>query len=269
MQGGGMGEVIASNHPGWKVGDLAESMAFGWQEHAVLSPDLPGTSGTNRVPEGVPPQATLSWLGMPGITAFIGLTEIGRPLPGETVVISAASGAVGQVAIQIARLMGARVIAIAGTDDKLAYCRSIGAAVGINHRTTNDMAAAIAEAAPNGVDVFFDNTGGAIHDAVLANLATNARVIICGRISTVDAGPGGDIGTRASSRLIVTRARIQGLIVFDWWHKRPEALKFLSQWHRDGHLRFREDILDGFERMPEAFVRMMSGRNNGKQLVKV
>jgi len=269
MQGGGVGEVVATNHPAWKVGDLAESMTAGWQEYSVLTPDLPGSMATNKVPEGVAEQATLSWLGMPGLTAYIGLTEIGRPVPGETMLISAASGAVGQLAGQFAMLMGARVVGIAGSDDKLDYCRSLGFAGGINHRTCGDLAGAIAEACPNGVDVFFDNTGGPIHDAALANLAEFARVIVCGRIAVVDQPADRDIGLRASSRLIVTRARIQGLIVFDWWHKRQRAMRHIAQWHRDGGFSFREDILDGFERVPEAFVRMMSGQNKGKQLVRL
>lgn len=269
MHGGGVGEVIASNHPNWKVGDLAESMGMNWQEYAVLTPDLPAAAATNRVPSGVPPQATLSWLGMPGLTAFIGLTEIGQPVPGDTLVVSAASGAVGQLVGQIAKLMGARVIGIAGSDDKLDYCRSIGFDAGINYKTCPDMRAAIAELAPRGVDVFFDNTGGPIHDAVLANLATNARVVICGRIAVVNQKPEEDIGLRSSARLIVTRARVQGLVVFDWWHRRDAAFARMAQWHSDGHIKFREDILDGFENAPRAFVRMMAGENQGKQLVRV
>ncbi len=269
MQGGGVGEVIASRHPAWKPGDLAESMSMGWREHAALSPDLPGSAGTNRVPDGVPPQAALSWLGMPGVTAFVGLTEIARPLPGETVLVSAASGAVGQLVGQIALAMGARVVAIAGSDAKLDWCRQLGFDPGINHRTAGDMTAAIAAACPDGVDVFWDNTGGPIHDAALMNLATHARVVICGRVATVDTAPGADIGLRASARLIVTRARIQGLIVFDWWHMRDKALSALMRWRDAGHIRFREDVLDGFERVPEAFMRMMAGRNEGKQLVRL
>ena len=120
-----------------------------------------------------------------------------------------------------------------------------------------------------GVNVFFDNTGGPIHDAVLANLATHARVIICGRIAVVDKKPEEDIGLRSSARLIVTRSTVQGLVVFDWWHRREEAFRYLAAWHREGHMKFREDVLDGFERVPEAFVRMMAGRNNGKQLVRL
>lgn len=269
MHGGGVAEVVVSNHPDWKPGDLVESMNVNWQEHAVLTPDLPGSEKANRVPAGVPEQATLSWLGMPGLTAYIGLTEIGRPKPGETVVISAASGAVGQIAGQIARLMGARVVAIAGDEEKLAHCRSLGFDAGINYRTATDLNAAVAAACPEGVDVFFDNTGGPIHDAVLANLAVRARVIICGRIAVVDKAPNEDIGLRASARLIVTRARVEGLVVFDWWHRRDEAFRHLTRWHREGHLKFREDILDGFERVPEAFVRMMNGKNHGKQLVRL
>ena len=264
MHGGGVGEVVASNHPDWKVGDIAESMNMNWQEYAVLS-----TEHVNRVPKEVPAQASLSWLGMPGLTAFIGLTEIGRPLPGDTVVISAASGAVGQVAGQIATLMGARAIAIAGDDEKIEHCRSIGFADGINYKKEPDLTAAVARVCPDGVDVFFDNTGGPIHDAVLANLAVRARVIICGRIAVIDKAPSEDIGLRSSARLIVTRATVQGLVIFDWWHRRPDALKHLAAWHREGKIQFKEDVLDGFERVPEAFLRMMSGQNQDKQLVKL
>ena len=268
MQGGGVGEVIASNHPAWKPGDLAEAMGMGWQDYAVLTPDLPGAARVNRVPEGVPVQATLSWLGMPGLTAWVGLTEIGQPRPGQTVVVSAASGAVGQVAGQIAAAMGARVVAIAGSDAKLAHCRTLGYAAGVSHRSPT-LADDLRAACPEGVDVFFDNTGGPIHDAVMAQLATHARVIICGRIAVVDKAPDQDIGLRASARLIVTRARVQGLVVFDWWHRRETALAELARLWRDGRLQFREDVLDGLERAPEAFVQMMQGRNFGKQLVRL
>lgn len=268
MHGGGVGEVVASAHPDWKEGDLAESMSVGWQEYAALSPDKGGVGGVNRVPQGVPEQATLSWLGMPGITAYIGLTEIGRPLPGETVVVSAASGAVGQVAGQIAALMGAHPVAIAGSEAKIAHCRNLGYRGAINHRA-GDLDAALRRECPDGVDVFFDNTGGPIHDAVLMQLNTRARVIACGRIAVADQAPSDDIGLRASARMIVTRARVEGLLVFDWWHRRDEALNRLAAWHREGKLEFQEDILDGFDRMPEAFLRMMSGANHGKQLVRL
>lgn len=270
MQGGGVGEVVASNHPDWKPGDIAEAMTVGWQEYAVLSPDLPGAAKVNKVDAALAPvQANLSWLGMPGLTAYIGLFEIGKPKPGDTLVVSAASGAVGQLVGQIGKLCGARVIGIAGSDEKLAWCRSVGFDETINYKTTKDMTAAIAALAPAGVDVFFDNTGGPIHDAVLRNLAVAARVVICGRIALANDFEQEDIGLRSSSRLIVTRALVQGLVVFDWWHRRAEAMARLSAWHRDGKLQTKEDVLDGFERVPEAFLRMMSGANFGKQLVRL
>jgi NADPH-dependent curcumin reductase CurA len=268
MQGGGVAEVIASRHADWKPGDLIETMGMGWQEYAVIDPDRPGPDRANRVPQDVPPQAALGWLGMPGLTAWVGLTEIGHPRPGETLVVSAASGAVGQVVIQLARAMGARVVAIAGAPAKLAHCRALGAEVALDHRDPS-FPEALATACPAGVDVFFDNTGGPIHDAVLARLATHARVIVCGRIAVVDKAADQDIGLRASARLIVTRARVQGLVVFDWWHRRDAAMTRLAQLWRDGRLTFREDVLDGFERLPEAFCRMMSGENFGKQLVRL
>ena len=270
MQGGGVGEVVISNHPDWKPGDIAEAMGFGWQEYAVLSPDLPGAAKVNKVDADLaPPQANLSWLGMPGLTAYIGLFEIGKPKPGDTLVVSAGSGAVGQLVGQIGKLCGARVIGIAGSDEKLAWCRSVGFDETINYKTTNDMAGAIAAVAPAGVDVFFDNTGGPIHDAVLRNLAVGARVAICGRIALANDFEQEDLGLRASSRLIVTRALVQGFIAFDWWHRRAEAMTRLAAWNRDGKLQTKEDVLIGFERAPEAFLRMMSGRNFGKQLVRL
>ncbi|ETR76931.1 NADP-dependent oxidoreductase [Afipia sp. P52-10] len=270
MQGGGVGEVVASNHPAWKIGDIAESMDVGWQEWAVLTPDLPGASRVNKVDPGIaPPQASLSWLGMTGLTAYIGLLEIGRPRPGDTVVVSAASGAVGQLVGQIAKLAGARVVGIAGSDEKLAWCRTIGFDATINYKTADDPTSAIAAACPNGVNVFFDNTGGPIHDAVLKNLAVAARVVICGRIALADTFDQEDIGLRASSRLIVTRAMIQGLVVFDWWHRRDEALARLAAWHKSGAIQTKEDVLEGFERVPQAFLRMMAGQNFGKQLVRL
>jgi hypothetical protein len=270
MQGGGLGEVLVSNHPDWKPGDLAEAMGFGWQEYVVLTPDLPGSAKANKVRSDLaPPQAALSWLGMPGLTAYVGMFEIGRPKPGDTLLVSAASGAVGQIVGQIGKLSGARVIGIAGSDEKLAWCRSVGFDETINYKTVNDLAGTLAAIAPGGIDVFFDNTGGPIHDAALRNLATAARVVICGRIALANDFGQDDIGLRASSRLIVTRAMLQGLVVFDWWHKRDEAFARLARWHRDGRLQTKEDVIDGFERVPEAFLRMMSGRNFGKQLVRL
>jgi NADPH-dependent curcumin reductase CurA len=270
MQGGGVGEVVASLHPEWKPGDIAGSMAFGWQEWSVLTPERPGPAGVDRIdPNLAPIESSLSWLGMPGLTAYFGLIEVARMRPGDTVVVSAASGAVGQLVGQIAKLSGCRAVAIAGGDDKLAWCREIGFDEAINYKTAPDLTAAVKAACPNGVDVFFDNTGGPIHDAAMRNLGIGARVVICGRIALADRFGKPDIGERFMGHLIVTRASIHGLLVFDWWHRRDEALKRLAAWGHEGKIRFKEDVLDGIERMPEAFLRLLDGRNFGKQLVRL
>ena len=270
MQGGGVGEVVASNHPKWKAGDIAESMSFGWQEWSVLTPDVSGPAGVNRIdPNLAPIESSLSWLGMPGITAYFGLLELGRPRPGDTVVVSAASGAVGQLVGQIAKLAGCRAVAIARNDDKLKWCQELGFDVGINYKKATDLTQAVKEASCGGVDVFFDNTAGAIHDAVMKNLRTGARVVICGRVALAGQFGKPDIGERFMGQLIVTRASIHGFLAFDWWHRREEALQRLSEWQRAGKIRFKEDVLDGIERMPEAFLRLLSGKNFGKQIIRI
>ncbi|MFZ1896086.1 MAG: NADP-dependent oxidoreductase [Rhodoplanes sp.] len=270
MRGRGVGEVIVSHHPEWRPGDFAETMGFGWQEWAVLSPGRSGPEGVNRIDPGLAPiESSLSWLGMPGLTAYFGLIEVGRPRPGDTVAVSAASGAVGQLVGQIAKIAGCRAVAIAGSEEKLAWCRDLGFDAGLNHRTERDLAAAVKAACPNGVDVFFDNTAGPIHDSVMANLAAGARVVICGRIARASRFDEPDIGERFLADLIVKRAVVSGFLVLDWWHRRDEALARLAAWRRDGRLRYREDVIDGIERMPEAFLRLLSGENFGKQLVRV
>jgi NADPH-dependent curcumin reductase CurA len=270
MQGGAVGEVIASNHPAWKPGDIAEGLDVGWQQYAVLTPDLPGHAKVNKVDtEDAPAQAALSWLGMPGLTAYFAMLDVARPRPGDVVVVSAAAGAVGQIAGQIAKLAGCTVIGIAGSDAKLDWCRTIGFDATINYRTTPDLTAAIARCCPAGVNVFFDGTGGAVHDAVMKNLALNARVAIVGRVAVANQSADDDIGLRASSRLIATRATVQGFVVFDWWHRRDEALRRLKAWNKAGSLAFKEDIAKGFDNVPHAFMRMMRGDNLGKQLVEI
>ena len=270
MQGGGVGEVVASNHPAWKPGDIAESMSFGWQEWSVLTPDIFGPAGVNKIdPKLAPIESSLSWLGMPGITAYCGLLDVGRPRPGETVVVSAASGAVGQLVGQIAKLAGCRAIGIAGDDKKLQWCRELGFDAVINYKTTSDLAAAVKEACPQGVDVFFDNTAGPIHDAVMKNLSIGARVVICGRVALAGKFGEPDIGERFMGHLIVTRATVSGFLVFDWWHKRDQALQRLAAWQKAEKIRFKEDVLHGIEQMPEAFLRLLHGKNFGKQIVKI
>ena len=184
-------------------------------------------------------------------------------------VVSAASGAVGQLVGQIAKLAGSRAVAIAGSDDKLNWCREIGFEGAINYKKAVDLTAAVKEACPARVDIYFDNTAGPIHDAVMRNLNIGARVVICGRVALADQFGKPDLGERFNGQLIVTRATMHGFLVFDWWHRRNEALQRLASWHRAGQIRFKEDVLDGIERMPEGFLRLLQGKNFGKQIMRI
>jgi NADPH:quinone reductase len=267
MLGEGVGEVVESRHPDWRAGDMVASTGIGWQEYAVLTPDAAGGPGVDRVDPGAEPQAALSWLGMPGITAYFAMLEVARPRPGDTAVVSAAGGAVGQVAGQIAKLAGARVVGVAGSDEKLGWCRTIGFDETVNYRSASDLAAEIARLCPRGVHAFFDGTGGPVHDAVMKNLAVGARVAVVGRVAVAGQGGRDDFGLRSSSLLIDTRATVQGFVVYDWWQRRDEALQRLKEWRAAGQLAFREDVEEGIEKVPHAFLRMMRGQNLGKQLV--
>jgi NADPH-dependent curcumin reductase CurA len=270
MLGGGVGEVIESRHADWRVGDVAEGLGFGWQEYAVVTPDLPGPAKVNKIDTSIAPiQSALSWYGMPGLTAYFAMLEVARPQPGDAVVVSAAAGGVGQIAGQIAKFAGARVVGIAGSEAKLDWCRTIGFHETVNYRVEANLAKAVARSCPEGVNVFFDGTGGAVHDAVMANLALHSRVAIVGKIAVANKAADQDVGLRASAKLIGTRAQMQGFVVYDWWHRRDEALRRLAGWHKSGALKFREDVARGFESLPGAFSRMMRGENLGKQLVEL
>ena len=265
MTGGGVGEVLESHHPGFAPGDIVESFTFGWQEYAVL-----GAAAVRKVdPDLGPVHSALSYLGMPGLTAYFAILETGRAGPGDTVLISAAAGAVGQVAGQLAKLAGCRAIAVAGSDAKLAWCREIGYDAAINHRSANDLAAAVAEACPGGVDVFLDNTAGPIHDAVMQNLASRARVVVCGQVALADRFEQPDIGPRFLRQIMIARATVQGFLVLDHADRFELARHRLAGWAKSGRLRHREDVLDGIEQMPRAFLRLLRGENFGKQLVRL
>ena len=265
MCGGGVGEVVRSNLPGFAAGEIVESFGFGWQDFAVLP-----EAGTRKVdPTLGPLQSNLSYLGLPGLTAYFALLDVGQPRPGDTVLISAASGAVGQVAGQIAKLAGCRAVAVASSDDKLAWCQDLGYDAGVNYRTSGDLAAAIGEACPDGVNVFFDNTAGPIHDAVMQHLASRARVIVCGTVALADRFGQPDVGPRFLRQIMIARARVQGFLLFDYADRFEEARARLAAWAASGRLVHREDILDGLERMPEAFLRLLTSRNFGKQMVRV
>jgi NADPH-dependent curcumin reductase len=209
---------------------------------------------------------------MPGATAYFALDTIGKPKSGETVLISAAAGAVGQAAGQIAKLKGCRVLATAGAADKLDYVtRELGFDVGINYKNKDAAAlsAELTQAAPNGIDVFFDNVGGVLHDAVMMNLALNARTIICGAISAYDRLGQSDTGPRSNRQLLVKRALVQGFLVSDHRARWGEFRAQMSDWLTVGQIKYREDIIDGIEAAPRAFIGLLAGANRGKLLVRV
>ncbi len=265
MTGGGVGEVLRSNDPRFRPGDIVESFHFGWQEYPVLK----GSDARKVDPSLGPIHSALSYLGLPGLTAYFTLLHHAPVRAGDTVVISAAAGAVGQVAGQVAKIAGCRAVAIASSDEKLAWCRELGYDAGINYRTTNDLAASVAEACPGGVDVFLDNTAGPIHDAVMQNLALKARVIVCGTVALADRVGKPDIGPRFLRQVLVARARVEGFLLFDYADRYEEGRCRLAAWAREGRIRYREDVLDGIERMPRAFLRLLRSENLGKQLVRL
>jgi NADPH-dependent curcumin reductase CurA len=269
MQGGGVGEVVASNHPDWKTGDIAESMSFGWQEWSVLTPDIFGPAGVNKIDPELP-RLKVRFLGSvcPDHCIFWasrgGTPEARRNGRGFSCIGS------GRPACRRNRQTSRMSwVAIAGDDNKLQWCREIGFDAAINYKKATDLTAAVKEACPEGVDVFFDNTAGPIHDAVMKNLSIGARVVIYGRVALAGQFGKPNIGERFMSHLIVTGASIHGFMVFDWWHRRGEALKRLASWQRAGKIRFKEDVLGGIERMPEAFLRLLQGKNFGKQIVQI
>ena len=266
MLGGAIGEVVHSNIPAYKPGDFVVSdQVFGWQDFAVLSPSV-----VRRIDTDVAPlPCWLDFMGLNGLTAYIGLVDAGQMKPGDTVLISAAAGSVGQIAGQIAKLAGCRAIAVTSSEEKIARCRELGYDAGINYRTEPDLAAAVARVCPDGVDVFFDNTSGPIHDAVLQNLATHSRIILCGTVSLADTFGQPDIGPRFMRQILVARARIQGFLVLDYQHRYQEARTRLANWHRTGDLQFQYDIAYGLENTPNAFLRVLTSKNLGKQLVRV
>jgi NADPH:quinone reductase len=263
MAGQTVGEVVESRDARFAPGEVVLG-AFGWQEFGVA----PARSLRRVDPDVAPISTALHVLGMTGLTAYFGLFDVGRPVPGDTVVVSAASGAVGQVVGQLARLAGCRTIGIAGSADKVDDLVSLYRYdVAINYRQ-DDVSEALKRVRGGGVDVYFDNVGGDISAAVYRQLATRARVVISGQISEYnDTSPHG--GPKSLRFLIISRARMQGFLVTDYAHLYEPALGRLARWVRDGEIRYREDVVDGIERAPRAFIGLLRGENRGKLLVKI
>jgi hypothetical protein len=264
MEGGTVGEVVRSNHPGFAEGDVVEGR-LGWQEYAVSA-----GKGVRKIDPTLAPISTaLGVLGMPGLTAYFGLLEVGQPKPGETVVVSAASGAVGGLVGQIAKLRGCRAVGLAGSDAKVTYItRELGYDAGINYRTAPDLDAALQAACPNGIDVYFDNVGGRITQAVSRHVNTFARFAICGLISQYNLTEP-ELAPRNERFVLTSRVRIQGFIVFDFAARYKEGLAQLGAWVREGTLKYREDVVDGLESAPGALIGLLQGKNFGKMLVRV
>lgn len=259
------GAVVESRHPDFRPGQLVTGM-FGWQEWAVARPGT--ASHPTPVPPGASLETALSMLGLTGITAYFGLLEVGRPQPGETVVVSGAAGATGSAVGQIAKIKGCRAIGIAGGPEK---CRVLTGELGfdaaIDYRA-EDVAARLATLCPKGVDLYFDNVGGEILDAALARLALRGRVVLCGAISRYgDDAPAP--GPRNYLNLLLRRGRMEGFIVLDYLPRAPEAVAALAGWMREGKLKDRVDVEEGFERAPAALARLFTGENRGKQLVRI
>jgi len=264
VHSGVVAKVLESKNEKFKVGDYVSGM-LNWSTQQVSDGE-----GLNKVnPEKAPLSTYLGVLGMTGLTAYLGLNEIGKPKAGETIVVSGAAGAVGSVVGQIAKILGLRVIGIAGTDEKIEMLKSkFGFDEGINYNTTKDMKSAIAEAAPNGVDVYFDNVGGPISDAVLFSINQFARIIICGAISVYNET---ELPTSLSVQpfLVKNSALMQGFIVSNYAEKFPEAIQKLAGWLNEGKLTYTETIVDGFDNIPQAFIDLFEGKNKGKMIVKI
>ncbi len=268
MIGGTVGEVVESRHPGYAPGDKVVGMG-GWQQYAVVDAAQPGALRKVDTTH-IPLAAYLGAVGMPGVTAWVGLTQIIVPKEGETVVVSAASGAVGSAVGQLAKARGCRVVGIAGGPDKCAYTTDeLGFDACLDYKALGhgkELSLALKAAAPNGVDGYFENVGGAILDVVMARMNAFGRIAFCGMISGYNGEP---IPMANPSLILVSRLKLQGFIVSEHMALWPQALKELGTMVATGKLKYRESIADGLAAAPEAFLGLLKGRNFGKQLVKL
>ncbi|MBS1164056.1 MAG: NADP-dependent oxidoreductase [Proteobacteria bacterium] len=268
MEGGTVARVIASRHPGYAEGDIVLSHS-GWQRFALSD----GTNLRKLDPAAAPVSTALGVLGMPGFTAYAGLLTIGRPRPGETVVVAAASGAVGSAVGQIARITGARAVGIAGGPEKCAFVRDeLGFDAVVDHRAP-DFARQLAAVCPDGIDVYFENVGGAVWDAVFPLLNPFARIPVCGLIAHYNDAPdqptGPDRLPSVMRDVLSKSLTIRGFIQREFADQRPEFYRQAAEWIAEGKLRYKEDIVDGLENAPAAFIDLLRGRNFGKLIVRV
>jgi NADPH-dependent curcumin reductase CurA len=260
-----VGQVLESRLPDFKPGDLVRG-DFGWQDYAVT--DGKGFGGVHKVPPGVPPNLALSLFGLTGPTAYFGITDIAQVKGGETVVVSGAAGAVGSVAGQIAKLKGCRVIGTAGSKEKCDWLvKEAHFDAAIDYKS-EDIGARLSALCPDGIDVFFDNVGGTVLNEVLARINLKARIALCGSISKSDTSEA-QPGPANYSNLVARRGRMEGFTVLDYGPRVPEAVEALGRWQREGRLVQKEDVAVGLENAPRTFLRLFSGENFGKQLLKI
>ncbi len=267
LGGGTVSEVVASNNPEYAVGDIV--LAFGgWQEYAASN----GGELRKLDPKAAPISAALGVLGMPGLTAYGGLLNIGLPKPGETLAVAAAAGPVGSAVGQIAKIKGCRVVGIAGGQKKVDYLKNeLGFDAALDHRSPR-LKEELKAACPNGIDIYFENVGGAVWDAVFPLLNNFARVPVCGLVANYNATSlpeGPDRSPALMGAILTKRLRMQGFIVYDFAHQTQDFLRDAAGWIREGKLKYREDIVEGLENAPQAFIGMLKGANFGKLLVKV
>jgi leukotriene B4 12-hydroxydehydrogenase/15-oxo-prostaglandin 13-reductase len=263
MVGHAVGEVVESRNSGFPVGSFVAGY-WGWQEYCISV----GKGLYKLDPAVAPVSAALGVLGMPGATAYFGFLEICHPKQSETVVVSGAAGAVGSYVGQIAKIKGCRVIGIAGADDKCAFLvDELGFDAALNYKTTRDYSDKLKDLCPNGIDCYFDNVGGTITDAVFPLLNVFARVSICGQISQYNLHKP-EPGPRLLSYILVKQVRVEGFIVSRWADRFSEAATQMAHWLRAGQLKYREEVMHGFENIPAAFIAMLQGKNIGKMIVR-
>lgn len=265
MRSASAGQVVESRHPGFAKGDFV-SGAFGWQDYAVS--DGGGLIPPTKIPAGVDLPTALSLFGITGLTAYFGLLDLGRPRPGETVLVSGAAGSTGSFVAQIAKIQDCRVVGIAGGAEKCRWLTSeLGVDAAIDYKAENVLAR-VGELCPKGVDVYFDNVGGEILDAALAHLASGGRIVLCGAISGYNDFANMP-GIRNYLNLIVRRGTMRGFLLFDYMSRAPEAIGALAGWVKAGKIRDQIDVVEGLENAPDALRRLFTGRNLGKQLVRI
>jgi NADPH-dependent curcumin reductase len=268
MRAGGIGKVVASSHPDYAAGDLV-SAALGVQEYLTLGADEVKRIGMFKIDLRLGTMGQwLNVLGMPGMTGYFGLLDIGQPKPGETVVVSGAAGAVGQTVGQLAKIKGCRAVGIAGGSAKCEWVvKELGFDACIDYKASN-VKTGLKEHCPKGVDVYFDNVGGGILDDVLSRLARNARIIICGAISQYNNTTPVQ-GPKKYMSLLVNRARMEGMVVFDYADRFPIAVAELSGYLKDGRMKSREDVVHGLDTFPEALMKLFTGGNFGKLVLHI